>query len=394
MSFTIALTEQLFNSVFEWYAEPGVFFIRLLNQLRDACYPYHLSLSVFGDSRELLQYSYNTLSVYPELSDVSLAIRDRLLIMKNDSSIKLFDDCSIHYRREGKKKHSLKTSQKPINFILSSHGYSQIQYQLPHFNFMFSWHQCADFFGFIRTNKKSDLTYYCFDYDETLFSSLQGVPRYHYDLIDSMKKLVSMDRACILTARTDPVYLYFMISQLLKNPTMSIDVEITKFDRERFQDLSSGSIKALQTRYRSIVAPRHRKQLIVKLIKHLVEILTESRFDKSPWQVELIPNEALIFFMNSNIQLIINKCVAHLIKKPNLKGSFARKILDNYPEYKQIILVDDNIHQGDDWQLTSKRGRTKFFSVNQSFDGSISSACEAVSVVVRNTDNFFTYKPS
>ncbi len=375
MNYTIAITHQLLEKVFQFHDEPELFFIQLLNQLRETCYPINLSFRILGGSLKLLQKYDNALSTFPELAVLSVALRDRLQRLK-PRSVNMFYDCSIDYfYKTGNT--SANSTRQSVDFVLSSDILSPSQRQLPHHCFKVAWDECLDLKDIIKKTKNSNRIFYCFDYDETLFSTSQGRASYNVDLINCMQDLVDKNSACILTARTDPVYLYHLIIKLLQNPLLSIKASISKFDRDQCDALSPDVIWQLRERCKVVRAPIHRKQLISQLIQHLMDILSCDDHDKSPWEIEQIPRHALMFFMNTNVQLIINECVAHLHKMPELKGVFARRLLNNNPTLESAILVDDNPAQCESWALTSQQ-RTWAFQVSQSLFGGIAQACQAV----------------
>ena len=375
MNYTIAITHQLLEKVFQFHDEPELFFIQLMSQLRQACYPVNLSVRILGGSSELLQKYDNALSTFPELAVLSVALRDRLQRLK-PRSLNMFDDCSIDYIYKTRNT-STNSTRQSVDFVLSSDILSLSQRQLPHHCFKVAWDECLDLKGIIKKTKNSNRILYCFDYDETLFSTSQGRASYNVDLINAMQDLVDKNSACILSARTDPVYLYHLIIKLLQNPLLFIKASMSKFDRDQCDALSSDVIWQLRERCKVVHAPIHRKQLISQLMQHLMEIISCYGHDKSPWEVEQIPEHTPMFFMNTNVQLIINECVAHLDKMLELKGEFARWFLNHNPTIKQVILVDDSEAQRQSWEAASKR-RTRAFQVSQSLFCGIAPACQAV----------------
>ena len=376
MNYTIAISHQLLEKVFQVHEDPELFFIQLMSQLRQACYPVNLSFRILGGSSKLLQKYYNALSTFPELDALSVALRDRLQRVKQCSLINMFEDCSIDYIYKTRNT-SANSTRQSVDFVLSSDTLTPSQRLLPHHCFQVAWDECVDLKGIIKKAKNSNRIFYCFDYDETLFSTSQGRASYNEDIIKCMQDLVDKNSACILTARTDPVYLYHLIDKLLKKPLLSIKASMSKFDRDQCDALSPDVIWQLRERCKVVHAPTHRKQLVGQLMQHLMDIMSCYGHDKSPWEVEQIPRHALMFFMNTNVQLIINECVAHLQEMPKLKGVFARQFLNHNPTMKRVILVDDNPDQCESWKSTSQR-RTLAFQVSQSLSCGIAPACQAV----------------
>ncbi len=393
MNFVVGITGEFLESVLQLHDCPEEFFRSLVVELHKQNYQCHMAFRarVLGGSLSLLLECFETFKPYAELGFICEAIADRLRDLGQRSRVSTFQDCSRDYVRhlEGIKKWPVKVKKDPVDFIFSSKALSDARALKPHHIFQVAWEKGNDLKQAMVVNDPKKTTYWCFDFDETLFSTLQGAARLNHHLMRSMQKLVQQGCACILTARTDPLYLYNLVVTLLASPECSIDVPISKFDRKKFEDLSPQCINTLNRRVTEhiscSVTPRHRKELLRELMAHLKAVLYTDVDDKSPWEVEEIPRNGLIFFMNTRVQMLVNDRAPHLFKWPALKGDFARMIWSSYPHFSRVVLVDDNQAQCDDWRDVSERAVA--YRVQQSFLGDIPLVCREIARLA--SDKFF-----
>jgi hypothetical protein len=385
MSFCIGITIDLLEDLLSCPSGPDEFFDQLIASLQHSSTDMDFTFKIIRsgrsnhDAADVLDRYLNTGydNADTALSPIRSAILSALSTDRHSKGpVSLFGPRSQH------KSHP--------NFVLSSRAVSSKLSPIPSYMCQLQWDDHNDLIGLLRAPNDSK-TYWCVDYDETLILTQQGGVRFNEELLGCARSKLMKGNGCILTARTDPVYLYKMIEALIgdykkSNFKKPIRARISSFDRKKFEELTGDKLEVLRAKVNGlwvspkVKVPLHRKALLKELMCHLEVMMQVSADDLSPWEVKAVPSKGRMFFMNTRVQMIVNDHVAHCVRPLLLKGEFARGMLRRNPDLSEVVLIDDSYEQCLDWVEVGSKAAA--YRVTQSFLSDIPRICQNIHDVV------------